>query len=243
MAAVRRRRGSARRGCGEKGEGGQAGARPRAAPYPSPWQRAPLTWARLPPPLALGPRRKRRSAQARPCPPLASHPAPPRPHSGPRPMPPAVPGPRRKARRRRCPRCFIGKVQSGSRDAVPSEPPPGRRPRPSPGPAPALGPGAAPPPRPLAALGACSSPCPASVHRGGLEELHQVLVLGVDEVRGLLPSVGGSLQAGPQGDEVPAGDRELSRPGPPGAHCPDPRLQGALRPRRSRVHLRYGAPS
>lgn len=91
-SSVRRRLGSARRGCGEKGEGGQAGARPRAAPRPSPWQRAPLTWARLPPPLALGPRRKRRSAQARPRP--ASAPARPGPaHAPARSQPQPRPGP------------------------------------------------------------------------------------------------------------------------------------------------------
>lgn len=68
-----------------------------------------------------------------------------------------------------------------------------------------------------------------SAHGGGLEELQEVLVLGVDEVRRLVPGVRGGVQAGPEGDEVPAGQRRgLSRRGSLG--LPQPRCRGPAGP-------------
>lgn len=140
MARCVRRRGSARRGCGEKGEGGQAGARPRAALSPSPWQRAPLTWARLPPPLALGPPRKRRSAQARSRPPSRRGPA----QTSRGPAPPRSPPPSLAAAARAVSESFIGKVQSAPRGAPRPRPDPARTP-PEPRAAPLPGRDARPP--------------------------------------------------------------------------------------------------
>lgn len=68
---------------------------------------------------------------------------------------------------------------------------------------------------------------PGSAQCRRSQQLHQVLVFGVDEVRGFLPVVSGGLQAGPEGQEVPAGR---------GAEAPGlPRREGHGPPRRSRT--------